>query len=67
VHESAEEDCKHDSHQDWLKQNPGSPNNRLLVTDLEVTPDQEIEEFAMLPQFAQVDRFPEFCRADGST
>ena len=41
-----------------LQDGPGGAENRLLVTDLDVAPDEEIQQFPVAPQFAKIDEVP---------
>ncbi len=46
-------------HEDRLDHCPRDPKNRLLVSDVDITPYKEVEELAVGPEFAEVgDRPP---------
>ena len=47
-----------------LEDDPGSAERGLLVPDLHVAPDEEVEELAVVPQLAEVERPPAALRPD---
>ena len=38
---------------EWLQNGPGRADGGLLVADLDLAPDEEIDQLAVLPQLAQ--------------
>ncbi len=54
----AKKEGEDDHHEDRLDDGPRDAENHLLVTDLDVAPDEEIQEFTMIPQLSQPDSTP---------
>src|SRR5438874_2273659 len=53
-----EEDAEDDHRKQRLDDGPGRSEDRLLVADLDVAPDQEVHELPVLPQVGQLQRAP---------
>ena len=52
LRQSAEKDREHQHRQEGLENRPGRPEQRLLVSDLDVPPDEKVEELAVDPEFS---------------
>src|SRR5581483_8383119 len=58
VSELAEHDREHRRLEQRLQDHPRRPDRRLLVTDLHISPDEEVQELAVLPQLTEIERCP---------
>lgn len=47
-----------------LEDRPGETEDGLLVADFDVAPDEKVEEFAIVKEFAEIDGDPTAARAD---
>ena len=56
--EAPEEQSENEHGEERLEDNPGDANGRLLVADLDVAPNEEEEEFAILPKFSEAQLEP---------
>ncbi len=60
----AEKNREHDHHQQRLKHGPGGAQQRLLVTNFDIAPDQKTQQLAEFPQLGDVDQLPTRGRLD---
>src|SRR5262249_15284713 len=56
--QAAEEDAEDDHRHEWLDHRPGRADRGLLIADLEIAPDEEVEQLAVLPELTQVETNP---------
>jgi len=54
----AEKQAENEHRHEGLKNRPGCPNRRLLVTNLDVPPDEEVQQLTELLQFAKIEVEP---------
>ncbi len=54
----AEKDGEDHHREERLDDRPGRAEHRLLVADLDVTPDEKVQELAVLPQVAELEGNP---------
>ncbi len=64
MRELAEKEAENQHRQKRLQHGPGGADRRLLVTDFDVAPDEEIEQLAKLPQFREGQHPPAAGRRD---
>ena len=64
--QTAEEKCENQHGHQRLEDGPSGPDRGLLVAKLDVAPDEEIGQFAELPQLAKIQLQPTFRRGDVS-
>jgi hypothetical protein len=60
----AEEQTEDHNGQKRLKDGPRGADRGLLVADFQVTPHEEMQQFAIVPKFAQVEVKPTARRGD---
>ena len=53
-----EDDREDDHREERLQHGPGDAQHRLLVADEDVAPGEEVEQLAVLPELAQLERRP---------
>src|SRR6266540_1122092 len=56
IREPAEDDREDDHRRDRLNNRPGSAQDRLLVAHFDVTPHEEVQELAVLPELTEPQR-----------
>src|SRR5262249_2713157 len=54
----ADEETKNDHRDEWLENRPADAQYRLLVANLDVTPNQKVKQFAVTPKLAEVEEVP---------
>ena len=62
--EPPEEQAEDEHREQRLQHRPGDAERRLLVPDLHVTPDQEVQQLAIVPQLPEAQRRPAARRFD---
>ena len=62
--DAAKRDGEHRHQQDRLQDGPGRSEERLLVSDLQVAPHEEVEKLAVLPEFTKAKAHPSMVCAD---
>ena len=60
----AEEEGEDGHGQEGLENDPGDADEGLLVANFDVAPDEEKEEFAIVPEFARAELQPAALRGD---
>ncbi len=61
--QAAKEEAEDHHGQEGLDDGPGRAQHRLLVAHLDVAPGQEVEQLAIVPQLAQLERDPALSKA----
>src|SRR5262245_9686840 len=56
--EATKEQAKNEHHEKRLNDGPGCAQYRLFVANFDIAPGQEVQQLAILPQFAKTDCGP---------